>query len=236
MPTLPPDSAHIRYLFRADMGTFQDTGLATPAVNNNDTVMAWVDQGGNNNHLLIANNSTFIPSATFPTLKTNQINGLPCVNSDGTNWFDFKNAFVSPNRTIYVVIRVASNPSTFTLLCGNSRTLQWRLDGNKQRLVDCANADIGFGTNTIANNVWTQLNLSWDGNNAVFRMAQAADGTQTYAPLLYGVTRSVGANQASTPPAERFTGDRALFLEYAAIHDTPTKQSVEAWIQGTWGV
>ncbi len=224
--SLPPDSGNLRYLCRADAGTYQDAAATTPATSNGQSVVLWQDQGANRNDLR---------ASSAPLFETNQINTLPCVRGDGTSQFFYHtDPYVSPNRTIYAVVKIPGS-SVYTIECGVLGSLQWRLDTNKQRLVENRVADIGFASTTIANNTWTQINVSWDGMNGVFRTAGAADATVSFGSNVFGVGRFVGAGGANHND-EFFLTDLALVMEYAVVHDLTTKQSVESWINGIWGV
>ncbi len=225
---LPPDADNLRYLLRADAGTYQNAAGTTPATADGDPVQLWADQGANHNGLVY--NSAAV-------LKTNQINTtMPCLRFDGSsNYYYHLDQFVSPLRTLYAVVKIPGS-GVYTLVNGVSGALQWRLDTNKQRLVKNLLADIGFGTTTISNNTWTQINVSWDGQNGVFRTAAAADATVSFGSNVYGISRfAVGVGGVSLN-TEFYATDLALLMEYAAVHDLTTKQSVEGWITSTWGV
>lgn len=63
--------------FKADAGTFQDTGLTTPATADAAAVKGWQDQSGNSQNATEATNN--------PILKLNIQNSLPVVRFDGIN-------------------------------------------------------------------------------------------------------------------------------------------------------
>jgi hypothetical protein len=222
---LPPYESTLQYVYRADEGTFSDLAGTTPATTDGTTVLRWVDAGGGSNYLGHA--------SAGPQLKTNRINGLPSLLFDGSSQFlQFLNRFVNPYRTIYAVVR-SSSTVTSTLNCGTAVSLQWRLDNLKMRLVSTGTADIGFATNAMASNTWTQINVSWDRTQGIFRQAGAANGTASLSTGANHACEFFGANSGSS---EFFAGDLAVLLEYAGIHDTTHRQAVEAWITGIWGV
>ncbi len=212
------------------MGTYQDTAQTTPATADGDSVAAWQDQGGNHALLL---------ATSAPVLKTNQINtSLPCIRFDGsTTYFNFENAYLAPNRTVYAVIKIPGS-GVYTLLCGLEGSIEWRMDTNKQRLVESFVVDIGFGSTTISNNTWTQVNMSWDGMNGIFRTAAAVDGTVSVGSNDFNATCFAGANRdfPTSSPVDYYATDLALLMEYAVVHTLTQKQSVEAWINSIWGV
>jgi hypothetical protein len=232
--SLPPYANRLQYLLRADAGTYQNTAGSTPATANGDPVALWTDQSGNGGPGIA------LIASTAATLATNAINTtLPAVVFTGTPQYHFTQAFINLSRTIYYVVK-STNAGNSTLLCGSGSvavdcSLQVRFDNLKPRLVDTGKSDIGFATSAMPSGVWTQGNISWDGQNAVFRQAGAANGTLTAASVqAYGATRYFGQNVFAG--GEYLAGSVALVMEYADIHTLAQSQAVEAWINGIWGV
>lgn len=225
---MPPDSSNLQVFFRSDVGLYKDLAGTIAATADGDAIALWQDQSGNNNHLGQSGTNK-------PVLKLNQINiTLPCVRYDGTStYFNFSNAFAPTARTIYAVIRIPSS-GIYTIICGDSGSLQWRMDTNKQRLVNAAVSDIGFGTNTMANNTWTQVNVSWDFTTGIFRMGGIADGSVTAANVGGGAWRAVGAHVGQA--GEYFLTDMAAIMAYNTVHSTTTRQSVESYLTSIFGV
>ncbi len=222
---LPPYPDLLQYYYRGDYDTYSDQAGATPATNG-QTVLRWKDQGGLGNDLQIA-------SAGL-VLETNQINSLACLRGDGsTTNFQLSNLFLSPNRTVFNVSKI-SNGGVNTVLCGGTASLQYRLDGLKQRLVNAGVADIGFATNAMSSGTWTQQNVSWDGQNGVFRQGSAANGS--VGPTSYESVSNIMSRVGVHSGGEFYGGDLALLMEYAGVLTTAQRQAVEAWILGIWGV
>lgn len=225
----PPDSANLQLLFRSDTGLFKDLAGATPATLDGDAIALWQDQSGNHGDLAQAT------AADRPVLKLAQINGLPSVRFNGTsNFLDLSNSLLMIGRTMYAIISIPDT-GVHTIICGNTSSLQWRMDGQKQRFVSASVVDIGFGTNLMALNTFTQINASWDFSNGIFRMGRAADGTVTGSNVGLNAERWIGVNDPPTL-SELFKGDMAAILVYNGVHDLTTKQSVESWLQGIFGV
>jgi hypothetical protein len=232
--SLPPYANRLQYLLRADVGTFTDTAGTTPATANGDPVRLWTDQSGNGGPGIVWT------ASTVATLATNAINAtLPAVVFATTPQYLFTHAFINLNRTIYYVVK-STSAGTSTLLCGSGSasvdcSLQVRFDNLKPRLVDTGKSDIGSATNAMVSGTWTQGNVSWDGQNAVFRQAGAANGTLTAASVqAFGAARYFGWNLYAG--GEYLIGSVALVMEYADIHTLAQRQAVEAWINGIWGV
>jgi hypothetical protein len=226
--TLPPLAKDLQFCFRSDTGTYSDTAGITPATADGTAVALWRDQSDN------ANDVAQPTLANRPLLKTNQINGLPCLRFDGTDdYLSFVNVLALPAWTAYAVVK-ADDAFVRTILCGNDHSAQWRIDGRQNRLVDANVADIGFGTHLMDFGTWTQVNVSWDLTNGIFRMNSAADGTVTLANSGYVALRYLGSNV--TGGAKEVARDVACVLLYSTLHTTGQRQSVESWINGIFGV
>lgn len=102
-----PPAANLVLWVKADADVYQDTGRTTPATANNDPVKGWTDQSGNSHHLTESTNP--------PQLKTNQINGKPCVRFDGSNDVIKAAWTLNLDFTIFVVMRkvVATQQKTY---------------------------------------------------------------------------------------------------------------------------
>lgn len=79
MSFLPTEIPGLVLWLKADTGTFQDTGLTTPAVVDADPVGGWQDQSGSSNHAL---QST---AGLRPLLKLGIQGGLPALLFDGSD-------------------------------------------------------------------------------------------------------------------------------------------------------
>jgi hypothetical protein len=233
--SLPPYSSTLQYLYRADAGTYSNSAGTTPA-GDGDTVEYWADQSGGSNYLF---------SLVGPTLATGQVNGLPALSFNGTsNLLEFSNLFVSIPRTIYAVVNpsLPTSGTAGTIVCGETSSLQWRIDNSSgsilQRLVDANTADIGLASSALSSG-YQQINVSWDGNNGVFRQGGASAGSvgPTGSYQAYLATEFLGARDvAGTGLTEYFPGHLAMIAEFRGVHTTTQRQAVEAWIAGIWGV
>jgi len=87
-------------------------------LSNNDPVATWNDISGN------SNNATQGTGANQPIFKTNQLNGLPTINFDGTNDFlTFDgNIIANSDYTVITVAQRRSNNATRAILGGTSTT------------------------------------------------------------------------------------------------------------------
>jgi len=226
---LPPLAKDILLCWRGDSGTFSDVAGTTPATADGTLVALIKDQSANGIH---GGQAT---SAARPTLKTNQINGMPCLRFDGADYLDMANTYTPVESTMYAVIKIPST-SVYTMTCGRPNSLQWRMDGRKQRFVNSGVADIGFGTNTLASNTWGQINASWNLTNAVFRQASAADGTATGTNGLNAIFRFGVQTGNAGFLQEYYQTDLAFLVTYQGIHTAGQRQTVEAWITSVYGV
>jgi hypothetical protein len=223
-----PDDLEL--LLRSDAGLYSDLAGTTPATADGTAIALWQDQSGNFNHLAQPT------SGARPVVKTNQINGLPCVRFDGVDDFCYlTNAFIPAGYTAYAVVKV-SGVTVKTIISGRPLAMQWRIDALTQRLVDANTADIGFATNPFTASTWTQINVSWDFTTGIFRQAGTANGSVSAANHAFGVFRFVGAALLTAGLDEYFAGDLACLMIYSGLHDTNQRQAVEAWITAELGV
>jgi hypothetical protein len=215
---LPPLIDGLQLGVRGDVGTWKDLSASVAASVSSDAVARWDDLRGYSGAGIYLVQGT---SGKRPTLQTGQINGL---------------------RTYYAWLKIPST-GVYDVVCGDDSSLEWRMDTHKQRLVQSFIADIGFGSGTVSDNTWFQVNASWDGSNGVFRLNQAADGSVSlsnvgYAPILGVGTNFHTSGFPSYTPAytNYYVTDMACLLVYYGVHDTTQRQSVEAWGAGEFGI
>lgn len=72
-------TANLLLSLQADQGTYQDSALTNPAVSDGAPVGGWADQSPS------ANNATQSNGGNLFTLRTNQINGKPALQGNGTS-------------------------------------------------------------------------------------------------------------------------------------------------------
>lgn len=75
--TDPTDIANCTLWLKGDAGTFEDTGLATPAADDGDPVKGWEDQSAGGNDATEATNN--------PILETSEVDSKNVVHFDGSN-------------------------------------------------------------------------------------------------------------------------------------------------------
>lgn len=113
--------------WRADAGTFENTGLTTPAADDNDPLLGWQDQAGTGKHLT---NGT---AANAPILDLNQANGKPGAFFDGGDWLAnaaFDGLSNVGGATLFVVFRAAGTAANQILFDPEDLRFACQISGN----------------------------------------------------------------------------------------------------------
>lgn len=86
-----------------DVGLFQDNGLTTPAIADNDSVGGWTNQGSDDYSIIQAT------GANKPTLKLNIRNERAVLRFDGNDWLQaaFDGGLVDQPFVLFVVAKLA---------------------------------------------------------------------------------------------------------------------------------
>ena len=115
-----PDSVSgLKLWVMADVETFQDIAMTTPATLNGHQVNGWKDQSGENNHMIADS------AGGQPVLNTSVQNGLPSVNfiSSGRRLTAQNNIRVGVGAIqVYIVSQarvVGDGASAYARICGS---------------------------------------------------------------------------------------------------------------------
>lgn len=228
---IPTDIANLQCLFLGSSTLYQDAARTTLATADTDPVGSWTDTSGNNNH-------AFSSSTARPLLKLAIVNGQRVLRFDGVNdILELTARLLMPSWSLYAVVSVPDS-STRTLTCGAAlNSMQWRIDTLKQQIVETSTALAAQGATSLTANTFTQVNMTFDTVTKayVLRTAQAADASGTSTPnVVGGPMQFIGKNGFAG--SEFFKGDIAALMVYSGVHDLTTKQSLETYLQGIYGV
>lgn len=205
-----------------------DAGLGLA---NNDPVALWADQSAEGNDAVQAT------GANKPTFKSAGGPGgtHPCIDFDGTTDFlSLTDNITSQKFTIFAVIKPANN-SLHTILCGAAGSLQYRTDNSlKAALVKCNTTALAASTTALSTVNFQQINLTWDGTTAIFRLNSAADGLTAIAASFTNPINRVGINGAGLN--EFFQGSICMIKVYTDALALDQTEAQEALIMTRWGV
>ena len=134
--------------------------------------------------------------------------------------------------TIFAVCKPPDgNPRT--LIAGSTGCVQYRINGLKQNLVKQAQVDIASSTTNLSTSNFQQVNMTWDGTTAAFRLASAADGSTSNAQTITVDSIDIGFSGGEGQP---FEGDICMLKIYDRVLDGSEIAAEEAAILSRWGV
>jgi hypothetical protein len=213
---------------KADLGTFQDTGLVTPAALDGDPVGGWQDQSGN------GNKATQGTSTKRPALKLNIQNGLPVVRFDGVSDFLQTVSFsFSQPAHVFLALQLRSWGSTNRFMDGTTTdqvviaqiNASPELDLYDGSAFTCGNTGLAVGT-------FGTLSVLHNGASSELRVngGTAATGNPGSNGCTAGLTlgsRWDGALVCAVDIGE--------LLVYAPSLSTSQRQQVEQYLRTRWG-
>ncbi len=227
---VPTDIPGLQLWLKADGTLWQDSARTTPATANNDPVGAWDDASGNANYAIQA-------TAGFrPLLKTSVVNSKPVVRFDGTDDFLAFTATLVPAPVTVFVVLLPADSGVNTLTCGLTASLQYRIEGYKQRLVKCQVADMGFSSTAMSSTLFSIIGFTYSSPDAAFRLNGAADGTLSSAQTFTLPETVLGKNVGAGTDDEDFAGDIAELLYYDSVLSGGNIASVEAFLNAKYAI
>jgi hypothetical protein len=208
---------------RADLGVWQDTGLSTPAVADNDPVGGWQDLSGAGNHAVQAT------AGKRPLLKLNIQNGRPVLRFDATD--DFLQATLVSTLTVpytgFLVGKTTSVARGDAFYDGHAAVQNlFDSDGTHYRMVSGGsitgpNMDTSFHTCTTL----------WNGASSVLRIDGAETTGNPGTPSLSKLTLGIRGDLASLP----LGGDLGEVIFYTGALSAGDMVLVEAYLKARWG-
>lgn len=109
----PQQISGLVWWLKSDAGLFTDSGMTTPAVNDNDRIGGWQDQSGQGRHLTGS-------GATRPFLKVNTLNGFPTVNiTAAPNYLDTASITAIAAKTVLLVVKSGGTGTNYILVMGS---------------------------------------------------------------------------------------------------------------------
>ena len=196
-----------------------DAGLG---LSDNDPVALWVNQNGSGND---ATGNT-----QKPTFKaTAGPGGRPTVRFGSQMTLDSSIAIGSA-CTIFCVLKPTAS-QIGTVIGGTIGCVQYRVNGLKMNLVKQELVDIATSSTNLSTSAFQQVNMTWDGTTATFRLGGAADGNTSNAQTI-----SVASIDIGQAASQAITADICMLKIYNRVLSGAEIAAEEAAITTRWGV
>ena len=214
---LPTDIANGYFRWAAD---------AIVGLNNADPVTTWEDGFASNNDLAQTT------AGSKPTYRTNQINGLPIVQGDGTaDWMRKLTVTSTQPITVYAVIQPQAGSASKIFLAFDGISLSTVLATGKMRFSAYAGASLQTGDT-----------IDW-GLTAIGSFVINGASSAIYTNGGFEKTGNVGAGNggrlhicsdtAATAFSDAFLAE---LIGYTGAHDATTRRRLEEYLSWKWAV
>jgi hypothetical protein len=186
-----------------------------------------VDWSGNGNL------ATLIPGGNEIGLQSNAINGLNALYFEYVDlWFN--NPFPLTSCSVFIVFQLSNTSSAHSFFAGNTGSLNYWFCKDSGPALQGADStwevDLGAGT-ALADTLWHQTNMTYDGINLFLRKDQAADGNHSPGYGLSGPVLQMGGNYGGGEETENFEGYVAEVIVYNAVLSSTNIGLVETYLQ-----
>lgn len=198
-----------------------DAGLS---LSDNDPVALWVNQNGS------GNDATQGTLALKPIFKaTAGPGGRPTVRFGSQLTLDSSIALGSA-CTIFAVIKPRVS-HIGTIIGGSIGCVQFRMNGLKQNLVKQELVDVATSSTNLSTAAFQQINMTWDGTTATFRLGGAADGNTSNAQTITVASVDIGV-----AASQGLDADLCMLKIYSRVLNGSEISAEEAAILSRWGV
>ncbi|HJO47291.1 MAG TPA: hypothetical protein QF683_21840, partial [SAR324 cluster bacterium] len=188
-------------------------GLKNTTISNGSQINRWVDFSGNGNDAVLSN------SSYYPSLQTNQQNGLPTVyfNSDYLEFSDLTNV-----RSVFVVLKKA-NSDSWRFFLGDDNTYHFH----------------GGSGSIFANNSWLHNNIK---NGKVYQNeidinSQTSNFTSQYELISIVTSGNVEASQIGGDrgiSSQMWKGNIAEILIFTKVVTDTERHSINSYLSKKW--
>lgn len=219
--------------FKADAGTFSNTGCSTPQTTNGGGIGCWADQSGN------ANNVTQATGGNQPTLATASLNGLSTVAlvSASSQQLLLSSFPLGGTGTAFSVFMVVKNTQG-----GFSRYYSYTVSGTEVIQLDSNNSitSIGFGclgafpTQNITGNAFNEIGGICSGTTETAYAAGTA-GTPLTGSGSFGITGILSIGATSTGAAA-MGGNYAEIVIVNQAMSSANISALHTYFMNRWGV
>jgi hypothetical protein len=165
------------------------------------------------------------------------INGLPALSFVYCNLF-FNNPInlytPTSDCSVFIVFQITDLTGPRSFFAGEGGSLNyWFCKDTGPQLQGADStwaAELGAGT-AVADILWHQTNMTYDGTNIFFRKDQAADGNHSPGVAFSSPVVQMGGNYGGGEETENFTGYVAEIIVYNAVLSSGNVSAVETYLQ-----
>ena len=225
------------WLDASDNSTVINTtgGLAT----NGNTLSAWKDKSGNNNHA-----KGNFSGGTSPVYNTNQVNGYPTVYTGGGKWMDINTGNFTSPMTVYAVTNLTTNNNQY------QRLVHLNITSDQLGFIGTYNSfyatffgtggswyDTSQNTPTLSiNPTYTLLELTDDGSIATPYVNKVAQDTKTgTSSSITGARLFEGAGVAFGL-GQQWQGNLAELIIYNRVLSGSERTSIEVYLKSKYAI
>ncbi len=184
-----------------------------------DPITTWIDTGAH------GYNATQATGANKPTYQTNEVNSLPCVRFDSSDFLD--SAAPIGRKPITVACVIKANTSGVRTILGTpiSTTFQWRINAGTPEIIRSGSGG-AVATGALTNGAWTILVMTYSslGVSGFFRNGTAI-GTPTANFTSQPSTAQIGSRNSGT---EGYADDIAEIILYDSVLTTTERNTITA--------
>ena len=206
------------------------TGSVTTSEYGDFLVTAWADQSGNGNDASANNN---------PQIISNQLNGKPAIDFDGTKYFISNNQNLNNNSSIFVVVKSRGDHGTL-ISTSNQQGINFYLGADPNNsiavgvtnLAGIANDNADNGNNWMIGSTIRSNNLT----SIIYKNGtQVATGNYDTAEL-YPENALIIGTDADLNGYWNINGQMAEIVIYNRALTTPERQQVEAYLNSKYQI
>ena len=235
----PVDAANLVGYYKAD-GDVYNSG--TTQATDGQTVATWVDASGNSNDVA---QST---EANKPTFQTNELNGLPGIQFDGTDFLNLGAALLTAAPiSVYVVASIDALGSSEALVdfsdasatavqfqlwqpSSLSGAIRWSVRDGGSFVHATTSTNISAGVAFLATGIErssTSRDVYLDGGS---------NGNNTGSRTPTNIDEFTIGSDGDSTPNRQLTGFVHEVRVYDVAHDSATQAAVEAQMNAKWGL
>lgn len=242
-PSVPPPPAGMQIWWEADVGN----NCGGVACTNGASQDRWADQSGNGNNGTLT--PVIVSACVASVYNTNQINGKPAVQFNGTNGpnatcFAIGNSGTpiawSGEVTEFIVVKQTGANSVLGVYgAAGGGSFQWyHANSTKLQQADKTGAtNIGIGSVAFDNN-WHQLNTTYKSSTGAwtFRVDRVNDNSGTNAQTITGGTFLTLGTSPNFGGTGTLAGQVAEFILYNSVLSAANITTVETYLNSKYGL
>jgi hypothetical protein len=214
-------------------GSPRNVGSPTSTTTIANYVSEWVDQSESGNNAL---------STNYPTIVSNQLNGLPVIRNSATGFFECVNIEMQPDSTVIAVAKLSSTTADY------QRLVHWNIYEDAYGFFGCDNSQ-NFAT-FFGDGGWFDTNANTPNQSVLgsFNILGCVNSSGVATPYYNGtalnnkdgsvatVTGIRIFNGASGGDGQFWQGDIVELIIYNRAITTLERQQVEAYLNTRYAI